>query len=89
MMYKHTHAHVSPSSPEAFGECQRCGFIYKLSDLKYQFEYRGKELVNTQLKVCPKCMDIPAPFLRAIVLPPDPPPVIEARPRLNVYVDEE
>lgn len=44
----------------AFGFCDRCGFRYDLSELKYQYINR----VNSNLRVCPECLDIDHEQLR-------------------------
>jgi len=36
-------------------------------------------MIRLHLLVCDDCLDIPAPFLRTPVLPPDPPPIFNAR----------
>jgi hypothetical protein len=51
-----------------------------LPRLSYQREWAGFTLVNKHLLKCPYCLDEPQPQLRAIVIPPDPDPVYEARP---------
>ncbi len=73
-------AKADPSNPEAAGICQRCDFTYQLRELVWQYEYRGTNLQNTWFRVCRTCLDKPAPFLRAIVLPADPVPVPYPRP---------
>lgn len=42
------------------GQCDRCGFEYKLSELKY--EIYDKQ--NTQKRICPACLDRDHPQLR-------------------------
>ncbi len=74
------HARINPSSPEAAGTCDRCGFVYSFSDLRWQFQWAGAMLQNIRILVCYHCEDEPQEQLRAIVLPPDPVPVINARP---------
>lgn len=73
-------ARVDTQHPDSFGICDRCGNLRNLSDLKYQFQWRGESLVNSNILVCPPCLDIPNEQLRTIVLPPDPLPVPDARP---------
>lgn len=81
MSYRfHGRARVDPSNPQAFGACDRCGFLYNLADLGYQFQWAGTELVNKRIRVCETCMDEPSMFLKTGILPPDPLPVIDARP---------
>lgn len=81
------HAFVDPEKPRAFGICGRCSFQYRLCDLDPQYKWSGTALVDTGLKVCNICRDTPAPFLRQIILPPDPPAVYDPRPE-NYAIDE-
>lgn len=37
-------------------------------------------MVNLRQLRCSRCLDKPSPFLRTLVLPPDPTPVLNARP---------
>lgn len=73
-------SHVNPSRRGALGICDRCGFMYSLADLQFQREWYGNELRKLNLRVCPRCMDKPAEFRRAIRLPADPVPVQNPRP---------
>lgn len=77
------HAKINPSFPSAIGCCDRCGFQWNLNELRFQYEYRGNALTNLQLLVCPPCYDIPAEFVRPIILGPDPIPVRNPRPDPN------
>lgn len=81
----HGRARVDPSRPQAWASCQRCGLNHNLVDLHYQYQWAGTDLVNLQIKVCDICMDVPAPFLKTIILPPDPPPVDQPRPEPYVF----
>jgi hypothetical protein len=72
-------ATINPGAPEALGICDRCGFQYNLRQLRYQYEWAGTSMQNMHLRVCPTCMDVPQEQLRAIILPPDPPPVDDPR----------
>lgn len=78
MSNPHGRATVS-SSPNPWGICDRCGFLYNLSDLKSQYDYRGASLADTGLKVCPTCMDAPFSPNKTIRIPPDPVPVKDAK----------
>lgn len=71
---------TNPNSPQAFGVCDRCGIWYNLIKLRYQYEWQGMTLVNLNKRVCPTCMDIPQPQLKAKIVPPDPIPVRDPRP---------
>ena len=73
-------ARVNAQSPEAFGICDRDGMLYNLKDLHYQYEYRGPQLQNLRIRVCSRCMDRPAAFLKPLIIPPDPLPVRDPRP---------
>ena len=42
-------------------------------------QWAGTKLLNLKLLVCDHCLDQPAPFLRTLILPVDPPPVFNAR----------
>lgn len=78
---------TNPRNPRAFGVCDRCGIWYNLeAKLNYQYEWQGTRLQNLNLRVCPKCMDIPQPQLKARILPPDPVPVRNPRPE-NFYAE--
>ena len=87
-MRPHGHARVSPKSPEAFGCCDRCYLLYNLSQLQFQYDYRGNELVNLRIRVCRKCMDQPQDQLRPKATPPDPVPVSDPRPE-NYTSDDQ
>jgi hypothetical protein len=76
---KQGRARVNPSSPRAAGICDRCGFVYQFSDLKWQYDWRGASLQNLRFLVCNDCYDTPQEQLRAIVVPADPVPIEQAR----------
>lgn len=82
-------ARVDPKNPKAFGVCDRCGIWYNLENLVWQYEYRGNDLVNIQLRVCTlTCLDVPFQNDRPLYIPPDPPPVDQ--PRIESFaVDEQ
>lgn len=77
---KYGRATMNPTAPEAIGICDGCGFLYDLVNLRPQYQYAGEGLINTRLRKCPTCLDIPNPQLKVIILPPDPPPVFDPRP---------
>jgi hypothetical protein len=78
-MRPHGRAVVDTEHPTPFAVCDRCGFWWNLPDLSFQREWAGPSLINLQREVCPRCVDQPQEQLRTIILPPDPPPVINAR----------
>jgi len=90
MSYRpHGRAQVNANSPRAFARCDRCGFIYNHSDLKFQFDFRGPQLQNLRILVCKPCTDIPQPQLKPIILTQDPMPVINARPEDFDYANND
>lgn len=72
-------ASTSPSNPRAFAVCDRCGIWTNWFRLRNQLEWRGAALLPTYIYVCPSCWDVPQEQLRAIVVPPDPLPIVQAR----------
>ena len=72
-------ARTNASSPQAHAICDRCGFRYNWIDLKWQYDWRGAALQNLYILVCNRCTDTPQEQLRAIVVPADPTPIIQAR----------
>ena len=79
-MRPHGRAFISARSPRALGVCDRCGALYNLNALQWQYEWAGTKLQNFRLLVCKSCLDVPQEQLRTIVLPPDPVPVMNPRP---------
>jgi hypothetical protein len=73
------YARVNTHDPESFAQCDRCAFWYCRGDLTWQFEWGGMHLYNVSILVCPRCIDVPQEQLRTIILPPDPPPIVNAR----------
>ena len=75
-MRPHGRAQISARAPRALGVCQRCGFLYNLDRLRWQWDWKfGPRLFNLRIKVCTSCLDIPQESGRTIVLPADPIPV--------------
>lgn len=74
-------ATLDPYNGDPIATCDRCGQAQNHSDLAFQYEYAGFDLINLRLLVCKrKCLDLPNPTLQAIVLPPDPLPIKDPRP---------
>ena len=65
----------------------RSGFLYNHSHLRWQMDYSGAGLYNKRILVCEHCYDTPQQQLKVIVIPPDPLPVLNARP--PDYVNSE
>jgi hypothetical protein len=78
---------VNSDAPRARGVCDRCGQHWQHNQLKWQFQWVGPRLQNLRFLVCPECYDKPQPNIRTIVLPPDPVPIMNARPE-NYVVDD-
>lgn len=80
-------ARISARSPQAAAVCDRCGRVLNHVDLSWQFDWAGAGLINKRLLVCGHCTDTPQQQLRSIVLPADPPVIMNARPQN--YMDAE
>lgn len=78
---KGKHVTVDISNPQALGICDYTGFVHKHSDLVKQMEWRGNALTWTGLYVGKDYADIPNEQLRPPILPPDPIPIVNARPQ--------
>ena len=74
-------ARTNPRSPDAHAICDRCGSRLNHVDLSWQYDWAGAGLINKRLLVCRPCTDTPQQQLRSIVLPADPPVVMNARPQ--------
>lgn len=66
------------------GVCDYCSFYYLLCDLQFVYDYAGIGLINKQLRACPRCLDVPQPQLKTIILPADPESVRFPRPNSAV-----
>lgn len=53
----------------------------------FQYQWAGNSLINTGLLVQPDMVDKPNEQFRTLVLPPDPAPLMNARPE-NYVIDE-
>ncbi len=74
-------ARISAKNPQAAAVCDRCGGVLNHVDLSWQFDWAGAGLINKRLLVCRSCTDTPQQQLRSIVLPADPPVIMNARPQ--------
>lgn len=74
------HARTSIRDSRAFGVCFRCGQWWNRDQLRDQWDWRGAQLQNLYILVCPRCYDQPQEQLRAISLPGDPVPIIRPSP---------
>lgn len=80
------HARINPNWSEKASQCQRCGDIYNTVDLSPQYIWGGLQLINTNVYVCWRCLDVPNPQQRTVILPADPPPTLFAR---QIYFPSE
>lgn len=79
MTYRPKYARVNPQHPQAWATCDQCGFQHNLVDLHWEKQWAGQNLIKNGFLVCERCVDPPAPFLKTLILPPDPKPVMNAR----------
>lgn len=73
-------ARTNATAPEAWGTCDRSGFVAQQRDLRFQYQWQGTQLINTRVLVAPDQLDIPQRQLGTIILPPDPVSIQNARP---------
>lgn len=79
----HGRARVSPRQPRAFAVCDYCGEWWQRVQLINQYEWYGDVLQDTGFRACPRCVSLPQPQLKPVILPPDPVPIVD--PRIEVY----
>lgn len=72
-------ARTSSRNPQAHAICDRCGGRFNFVDLRWQYDWRGAVIQNLRLLVCRECLDVPQEQLRAIIVPADPTPIMNAR----------
>ena len=82
-------ARTSSKSPAAHAICDRCGARVNHVDLSWQFDWAGAGLINKRILVCDPCMDTPQQQLRSIVLPADPPVIMNARPEYFIQAETD
>ncbi len=86
-MRPHGRAQISERAPRALAICERCQFMVNHDTLRWQMRWRGPRLQNIRLLVCPQCYDTPNENERIIVLPLDPPTIMNARPENYALAD--
>ena len=79
---------TSIRSPRAWGTSDRTGFLGQHERMRFQLTWAGFSLVNTNILVHPDEYDVPNRQTGAILIPPDPLPILNARPEAYVAVDE-
>ncbi len=80
-------ADVNPDYPRAWATDDRSWFVTNLHKLRWQMEWSGAQLINTRFLVGADNYDTPQEQLRTLILPPDPPPLFNAR--VEPYVIDE
>ena len=80
-------ARTDPRSPRAWATSDRNGMISNHENLCWQFEWAGTQLINKHILVSEDELDIPQRQLGTIIIPPDPVPIMNARPE-QYYIDE-
>lgn len=80
-------ARTDPTSPRAWGTSDRNGMVNNLENLRWQYDWAGTGLINKRILVSEDELDEPQRQLGALILPPDPPPLPNARPE-NYAIDE-
>jgi hypothetical protein len=80
-------ARTSAKNPQAHAICDRCGGRVNHVDLSWQFDWAGSSLINKRILVCDHCTDTPQQQLRSIVLPADPPVILNARPEYFIQAE--
>ena len=80
-------ADTDPDHPRGWAADDRSGFQTNLHKLRFQMQWAGNQLINTQLLVGEDNYDKPQEQLRTLILPADPAPLFNARPE-NYVVDE-
>ena len=86
---KQGRARISARNPQAAAVCDRCGHVLNHVDLSWQFDWAGAGLINKRLLVCGHCNDTPQQQLRSIVLPADPPVIMNARPEYFIEAETD
>jgi hypothetical protein len=73
-------AGVDIDRPVAWATDDRSGFICNHSDLRWEVQWAGMQLVRTGFLVHTDFLDIPNEQFRTLIIPPDPDPLFNARP---------
>ena len=81
-------AKTDATAPRAWATSDRGGWIGNQENMKWQLEWGGLKLYNKRILVYPDEYDQPQRQLGTIILPPDPLPILNARPE-NYTIDEE
>lgn len=66
--------------PEPVGVCDRTGFLLRLAEMPFQYQYQGNALVSQNIRVGEQYLDKPSEFLRPPLIGPEPIPPRHPRP---------
>ncbi len=80
-------ADTNPDYPRAWATDDRSGLITNLHKLRWEVVWAGQQLVKTGFLVGADNYDIPNEQLRTLIIPADPPPLMNAR--VEPYVIDE
>lgn len=80
-------ARTDPTSPRAWARSDRSGFLGNHENLQWARDWRGNAIVNLRILVWESELDVPQRQLGNLILPPDPEPIMNARPE-QYYIDE-
>lgn len=72
-------ARTNAQSPRAWATDDRSGFVGNHENMCWQFDWTGTGLINKQILVYPDQLDVPQRQLGTIIIPPDPPSIMNAR----------
>lgn len=80
-------AATDPTNPRAWGTSDRNGHIGNHENMQWQWDWAGTQLINKRILVHADELDEPQRQLGTIILPPDPTPIMNARP--EAYLIDE
>jgi hypothetical protein len=73
-------AEVNPNHPQGWGTSDRNGHVGNLAKMKFQYDWAGAKIINKRILVHEDELDIPQRQLGVLIIPPDPLPLMNARP---------
>jgi hypothetical protein len=73
-------ARTNSRYPQAWATSDSSGFVGNHIDMAWQYDYNGTQLFNKRILRFRDELDTPQQQFRALVLPPDPVPIMNARP---------
>lgn len=81
-------AQTDPTSPRAWATSDRSGFVGNHENLRWQTDWAGRTIINKRILVYPDELDEPQRQLGVLIIPPDPPSILNARPE-QYSIDEQ